>query len=133
MAGEQTKNGTIRLASGAFDAVYRYLTDGVIVCGGDGVILYGNPSAEKAFRRGSGELAGLSLDDLIPANDVKSGDGLCRVSLPGFELVFHVCGESSGAWYESVMQPIFLPEGTEAGVLFFTILTVSDTAETEKF
>ena len=46
MAGERTKNGTIRLASGAFDAVYRHLTDGVIVRGRDGVILYGNPSAE---------------------------------------------------------------------------------------
>ena len=97
MVGEQTKNGTIRLASGAFDAVYRHLSDGVIVVGRDGVILYGNPAAGKAFGRGSGELAGLSLDDLIPSDAVKSGDGECRVSLPGSELIFHVCAESSDA------------------------------------
>jgi len=133
MAGEQTKNGQIRLASGAFDAVYRHLSDGVIVCGRDGVILYGNPVAEKAFGRGSGELAGQALDDLIPADAVKSGDGACRVSLPGFELSFHICSESSGAWFESVMQPIVLPDGTEAGVLFFTVQLAKDVAENEKF
>ena len=121
MAGEQTKNGTIRLASGAFDAVYRHLSDGVIVRGLDGVILYGNPAAEKAFGRSADGLAGLSLDDLIPADAVKSGDGLYLVVLPGFELVFHVCAESSGAWYESVMQPAVLPDGTEAGILFFSV------------
>ena len=123
MAGERTKNGTIRLASGAFDAVYRHLTDGVIVRGRDGVILYGNPSAEKAFGRGPGELAGLALDELIPADFVKSADGEYRVSLPEFELVFHACAEteSSGAWYESVMQPVVLSDGTEAGILFFTV------------
>ncbi len=121
MAGEKTKNGKIRLASGAFDAVYRHLTDGVVVCGRDGVILYGNPSAEKAFGRKSGELAGIALDELIPADTVKSADGECRVSLSVFELTFHVCAESSGAWYESAMQPAVLSDGTEAGILFFTV------------
>ena len=124
MVGEQTKNGTIRLASGAFDAVYRHLSDGVIVVGRDGVILYGNPAAEKVFGRGLGELAGHSLDELIPADAVKSGDVECRVSLPGSELIFHVCAESSGAWYESVMQPVVLADGTEAGILFFTVNSV---------
>ena len=52
---------------------------------------------------------------------MKSGDGECRVSLPGSELIFHVCAESSGAWYESVMQPAVLPDGTEAGILFFSV------------
>ena len=121
MAGERSKNGTIRLASEAFDAVYRHLSDGVIVRGCDGVILYGNPAAEKAFGRGFGELAGLSLDALIPADTVKPADGVCRVSLPGFELTFHACTESSSAWYESVMQPATLPDGTEAGILFFQV------------
>ncbi len=121
MAGEQTKNETIRLASGAFDAVYRHLSDGVIVRGRDGVILYGNPAAEKAFGCGAGELAGLIFDELIPADAVKSGDGACRVYLPGFELTFHVCAESSGAWYESVMQSAVLPDGAEAGILFFSV------------
>ena len=121
MAGEQTKNGTIRLASGTYDAVYRHLSDGVIVCGRDGVILYGNPVAEKAFGRSSGELGGHALDELIPADAVKSGDGVYLVALPGFELVFHVCAESSGAWYESAMQPAALSDGTEAGILFFSV------------
>ncbi len=121
MAGKQTNNGQIRLASGAFDAVYCHLSDGVIVVGRDGAILYGNPAAEKAFERGSGGLAGQSLDELIPADAVKSGDGACRVSLPGFDLIFHICAESSGAWYESVMQPAVLSDGTEAGVLFFSV------------
>ncbi len=126
MAGEQTKNGTIRFASGAFDAVYRHLSDGVIVRGRDGVILYGNPSAEKAFGRGPGELAGQSLDELIPFDAVKPGDGVYRVSLPDFELIFHVCAEteSSGAWYESVMQPVVLADGTEGGILFFPVKSV---------
>lgn len=126
MAGEQTKNGTIRFASGAFDAVYRHLSDGVIVRGRDGVILYGNPAAEKAFGRGSGELAGQSLDELIPSDAVKPGDGVYRVSLPDFELIFHVCAEteSSGAWYESVMQPVVLADGTEGGILFFPVKSV---------
>ena len=133
MAGERSKNGQIRLASGAFDAVYRHLTDGVIVRGGDGVILYGNHAAEKAFVRSSGGLAGLSLDDLIPADAVKPSGGEYRVSLPGFELTFHVCAESSGAWYESVMQPVVLSDGTGAGVLFFSVRLAPDAAENEKF
>ncbi len=121
MPEKRTKNGQIRLASGAFDAVYRHLTDGVIVRGRDGVILYGNPSAEKAFGRGPGELAGLALDEVIPADSVKSADGECRVSVPGFELAFHICAESSGAWHESVAQPAVLSDGMEAGILFFTV------------
>jgi len=133
MDKEQTNNGQIRLASGALDPVYRHLTDGVIVLGRDGVILYGNPAAEKVFGRGSGELAGLALDDLIPSDAVQSGDGMYRVSLPEYKLAFHVCAESSGAWYESVMQPIVLPDGTEAGVLFFTVQSASDASEDEKF
>ena len=114
-------NGKIRLASGAFDPVCRHLSDGVIVRGQDGVILYGNPVAEKAFGRSSGELAGLSLDDLIPADTVKTGDDAYLVSLPESELSFHICTESSGAWYESVMQPVSLSDGTEAGILFFKV------------
>lgn len=102
MPEKRTKNGQIRLAAEAFDAVYRHLTDGVIVRGRDGVILYANPASEKAFGRGRGELAGLALDDVIPADSVKSADGECCVSVPGFELAFHVCSESSGAWHESV-------------------------------
>ena len=121
MPEKRTKNGQIRLAAEAFDAVYRHLTDGVIVRGRDGVILYANPAAEKAFGRGPGELAGLALDDVIPADSVKSADGECRVSVPGFELAFHVCAESSGAWHESVAQPAVLSDGTEAGILFFTV------------
>ena len=121
MAGERTKNGQIRLASGAFDAVYRHLSDGAIVRSRDGVILYANPAAEKAFGRDSGGLAGLALDEVIPADAVKSADGECRVSVPGFELAFHVCAESSGAWHASVAQPVVLSDGTEAGILFFTV------------
>lgn len=121
MAGKQTNNGQIRLASGAFDAVYRHLSDGVIVLGRDGMILYGNPVAKKAFGRGSGELAGHSLDELIPADAVKSGEGAYLVSLPENELTFHVCAETSGAWYESVMQSAVLPDGAEAGILFFSV------------
>ncbi len=123
MAGEQSKNGKIRLASEAFDAVYRHLSDGVVVVGRDGAILYGNPVAEKAFGRSAGGLAGQSLDDLIPADVVKSGDGVCRVSLPESELAFHICAESSGAWFESVMQHAVLSDGTEAGILFFSVLS----------
>ena len=121
MNGERTKNGTIRLAADTFDAAYRHLSDGVIVCGRDGVILYGNPAAEKAFGRNSGELAGHALDEIVPADAVTSGDGAYRVSLPGFELAFHVCVESSGSWYESAMQPAVLSDGMEAGILFFTV------------
>ncbi len=121
MPEKRTKNGQIRFAAEAFDAVYRHLTDGVIVRGRDGVILYANPASEKAFGRGRGELAGLALDDVIPADSVKSADGECCVSVPGFELAFHVCAESSGAWHESIAQPAVLSDGTEAGILFFTV------------
>ena len=125
MAGEQTKNGKIRLASGAFDAVYRHLSDGVIVCDRDGVILYGNPSAENAFARYSGELAGLALDEVIPAGEVKSGaDGTSRIESSDYIFTFHVCSEASGAWYSAFMQPVVLSDGTEAGILFFSIQPV---------
>ena len=136
MTKERTKNGTIRLAAGTFDAVYRHLSEGVIVCGRDGTILYGNPVAEKAFGRSLNELAGHNLDEVIPASSVTSRDGVCRAGLTGFELTFHICAESaesSGAWYESVMQPVVLSDGTEAGLLFFTVHSTSDAAENEKF
>ena len=123
------KNGQISLVSGALDSMYRHLSDGVIVRGGDGVILYGNPAAEKAFGRGSGELAGLALDELIPADTVKSVEGEYRVSMPGFELTFHACAESSGAWYESAMQPAVLSDGTEAGILFFKVSSTQSAAD----
>jgi PAS domain S-box-containing protein len=127
MSKEQTKNGTIRLAAGAFDAVYRHLSDGVIVCDRNGVILYGNPSAEKAFGRSSGELAGHNLDEMIPADAAKSGDGSSRrVEIGGFILTFHVCAESSGAWRSAFMQPVVLSDGTEAGILFFSVQPASD-------
>ena len=103
MAKERTKNGQIRLAAEAFDTVFRHLSDGVVVCGRDGVILYGNPAAEKAFGRNPGGLAGVALNDVIPADAVKPGDGAYLVSLPEFELVFHICAESDGAWFESAM------------------------------
>ena len=127
MTRERTKSGTIRLAVGTFDAVYRHLSDGVIVCGRDGVILYGNPAAEKAFGRSLNELAGRNLDEVIPASSVTPGDGVFRAGLSGFELTFHVCAESagsSGAWYGSVMQPVVLSDGAEAGILFFAVKTV---------
>ena len=132
MNREHVKTGQIRLASGAFDAVYRHLSDGVAVIGRDGVILYGNPAAEKAFGRAPGALAGLALDELIPADAVKSGDGVCRVALPGSELVFHICAESSGAWYESAMQPVVLTDGTDAGILFFSARAGGKAAGSEK-
>ena len=130
---ENVKNGLIRIASDAFEPVYRHLSDGVIVRGQDGIILYGNPVAEKAFGVGNGELAGRALDELIPASAVTSGDGVRQARLSDFTLTFHVCAESSGAWYESVMQPVVLPDGTGAGVLFFAVQSASDTAEVEKF
>ena len=125
MSKEQTKNGPIRLAAGAFDAVYRHLSDGVIVCDRDGVILYGNPSAENAFARYSGELVGLTLDEVIPAEEAKSADdGSCRVESSDYIFTFHVCSEASGAWYSAFLQPVILSDGTEAGILFFTIQPV---------
>ena len=131
---ERKNDGQVRLAAGALDSLFRHVSDGVLVCGRDGVVLYGNPAAEKTFGREAGGLAGCSLNDLIPADAVKQPvDGASRVSLPGFELTFHVCAESSGAWYESAMQPIGLSDGTEAGILFFSVQSASDAAETEKF
>ena len=124
MPEKRTKDGTIRLAAETFDAVYRHLSDGVIVCGCDGVILYANPAAEKAFGQSAAKLAGHALKEVIPADPVKTGDGACRVSLPGVELTFHVCAESSGPWFEAVMQPAVLADGTEAGILFFTVLVI---------
>ncbi len=121
MSRERTKNGTIRLAAETFDAVYSRLSDGVIVCGRDGVILYGNPVAEKAFGQNPGGLAGRALNDLITVSSVTPCDGAYQICLPGSELLFHVCAESSGAWYESVMQPVVLSDDTEAGILFFTV------------
>ena len=121
MNRDRTKTGPIRLAAEMFDAVYRHLSEGVIVCARDGVILYGNPVAEKTFARDPGGLAGLAMDEAVPPSSVTSGDNVYRVSLPGFELTFHVCAESSGAWYESVMQPAVLSDGTEVGILFFSV------------
>ena len=130
---ENVKNGQIRLVSGALDPVYRHLSDGVIVRGRDGMVLYGNPAAEKAFGVGNGELAGRALDELIPASAVTSGGGAYRAAVSGFVLTFHACAESPGAWYESVMQPVVLADGTEAGVLFFSVHTAENAAENEKF
>ena len=132
MVAKQKTSGTVRLAARTFDAVYRHLSDGVIVLARDGVILYGNPAAEKAAGQGSGELAGRALDDVIPASAVTSGDGVCRAVLAsGTVLTFHVCSESSDAWYGSVMQPVVLSDGTEAGILFFTVRPVSDAAASD--
>jgi len=133
MDREHVKNGQIRLVSGALEPVYRHLSDGVIVCSRDGMVLYANPTAEKAFGAGNGGLAGRSLDELIPASAVTAGDGVRQARLSGFTLTFHVCAESSGAWYESAMQPVVLPDGTGGGVLFFTVQSAPDAAEIERF
>ncbi|MBR4255507.1 MAG: PAS domain-containing protein [Lentisphaeria bacterium] len=131
MTKERTKNGTIRLAAEAFDAVYRHLSDGVVACGKDGMILYTNPVAEKVFGRSLDELAGHDLDEIVPASSAAFHDGVCRVGVPGFELVFHVCAESAGPWYESVMQPAVLSDGTEAGILFFSVRASENAAAAE--
>ena len=116
---ERKNNGQFSLSAGAFETLFRHVSDGVLVCGRDGVVLYGNPSAEKVFERGSGELAGQSLNDLIPASAVTVSDGVCRVSLPNSILSAHARAESSGDWPESFLQPVTLADGTEGGVLIF--------------
>ena len=132
MAVEQKKSGTVRLASGALDPVYRHLSDGVLVIGQDGVILYGNPAAEKAVGLSGQELAGRHLDDVIPVSAVTPGGGVFQVRLSGSVLTFHVCSESEGPWYESVMQPVVLSDGTGAGILFFAVKGAQDAASSDR-
>ncbi len=112
------KNGEISLVSGALDPLYRHLSDGVIVRGRDGIILYGNPTAEKTFGAGSGELAGRSLDDLIPASAATVADGVCHVGLPESVLSFHADAGSACVWPDSFLHPVTL-DGTECDMLFF--------------
>ena len=92
---EHTNDKVIRVASEALDAIYGHLSDGVIVVGEDGVILYGNPAAEKTVGAGS-PLAGRTLNDAIPADSVCPVDGSGRASLPGAEIAFRAAGAPSG-------------------------------------
>ena len=121
MSEDNKTDGAIRFASGTWDAAYRHLSDGVIVLNRDGVVLYGNPAAEKALCPDGTGLAGRILESVIPVSAVKSEDDLCRVALFDSVLTFHVCAPSSGAWYESVAQPVILNDGAEAYILFFAI------------
>jgi len=118
---ENVKNGKIRLVSGTLDPVCRHLSDGVIVRGRDGIILYGNPAAEKAFGVKSGELAGRALDELIPASAVTIEDGVCHACLPESILAFHTDAEAaSSVWPDSFLLPVTLADGTECGMLVFS-------------
>ena len=121
MDRDNQTDGAIRFAAGSWDAAYRHLSDGVIVLKRDGVVLYGNPAAEKALCPDGTGLAGRVLESVIPASAVFSEGDVCRVALFDFVLTFHVCAPSSDAWYESVAQPVILNDGTEAYTLFFTI------------
>jgi PAS domain S-box-containing protein len=113
------KNGQFSLVSGALEPMCRHLSDGVIVRGRDGIVLYGNPAAEKAFGVGCGELAGRALDELIPASAVTIADGVCHVSLPESILAFHADAGSACVWPDSFLQPVTLADGTECDMLVF--------------
>jgi len=117
---ERMHNGQISLAAGSFDALFRHMSDGVLVCGRDCVVLYGNPAAGKAFGREPGELSGCSLNELIPASAVTVADGVCHVGLPESILSFHAAeGVSGDDWPGAFLQPVTLADGTEGGVLVF--------------
>jgi PAS domain S-box-containing protein len=55
----QTKEG--------IDALFLYATEGILITNERGEIININPSAEKLFRYGSGELLGKKIEVLIPA------------------------------------------------------------------
>ena len=116
---ERKNNGPIGLAAGTCETLFRHVSDGVLICGRDGVVLYGNPAAGKAFGREPGELVGCSLNELIPASDVTVADGVCHVALPESILAFHAADGASGVWPESFLQPVTLADGTDGGVLVF--------------
>ena len=115
---ENVKDGQNCLVSCALDSMCRHLSDGVIVRGRDGMVLYGNPSAEKAFGVGSGELVGRALDELIPASAVTVSNGVCHVSLQESVLSFHADAESAGVWPDSFLHPVAF-DGTECDMLVF--------------
>ena len=125
MDKDNKTDGAIRFAAGTWDAAYRHLSDGVIVLKRDGVVLYGNPAAEKAVCPDGTGLAGRVLESVIPASAVIAEGDVCRVALFDSVLTFHVCAPSSGAWYESVAQSAILNDGTEAYILFFTTCSAS--------
>lgn len=116
---ERKNNGRIRLAADALDSLFRHMSDGVLVCGRDGIVLYGNPAAEKTFGRDAGGLAGCSLNDLIPASAVAIMDGVCQFDTAESTLKFHSVPGSSASWPESCLSPLALADGTEADVLVF--------------
>lgn len=117
---ENVKDGQNRLVSGTLDTMCRHLSDGVIVRGRDGIVLYGNPAAERVFGVGDGGLAGRALDELIPASAVTVEDGVCHVSLPESVLAIHADAESASVWPDSFLQPVALADGTECGMLVFS-------------
>ena len=119
---EHTNSKVIHVASEALDAIYGPLPDGVIVVDENGVILYGNPAAEKAAGAGR-PLAGRTLNDAIPADSVRPVDGAARASLPDAEIMFRAaCAPSGGsAWPDAFRHPMVLDGGRDASALFFHI------------
>ena len=50
----------------SLDALFKFATEGIIITNKDGVLVKVNPSAERMFGYGSGELLGKSVDVLVP-------------------------------------------------------------------
>ena len=119
---EHTNSKVIRIASEVLDAIYGHLTDGVIVAGEDGTILYGNRAAEQTVGEGQ-SLTGRTLDDAIPAASVQSANGMPRASLPSAEIVFQPANAPSGGsvWPDDFRHPMVLDGGRNAFAVFFRI------------
>ena len=50
------------------EALYKHATEGIIVSRRDGYIVMANPTAERQFGYGPGELEGKTIEDLVPRN-----------------------------------------------------------------
>src|SRR5688572_12075544 len=59
----------------SLDALFLFATEGILVVDDSGTIIRINPSAEKLFGYGHGELLGQNVDTLVPKKQVGKHQG----------------------------------------------------------